>query len=323
MCYVHLTDAQTKKIGAEHTAAEWINLGRQLLNNGTLLLLLTGGEVFVRPDFREIYEAFSEMGFILHIYSNGYLLDEEKIEWLSKRPPMNLRITLYGASNETYERVTGVKNAFDRVMRNIGRLISAQIPLSLAATIISENESDLEAIQKIADDRKLQFIYTDNVLKPVRGASSEAEKLRVGRFEEADDGAEVTRVERMFEVKEGAFERCASENCGFWVTWDGRMTICSFIENPCTYPFEQGFKTAWSQLQEKLGTIKKPAECKDCKYNGFCFSCPGIFASETGYPDRTCENICKRARKIYEKYSISYTEGNRGEKLKDLSDNTT
>lgn len=309
MCYVHLTEAEAEKIGREHSAAEWIRLGRQLSAAGTLMLLLTGGEVFLRPDFREIYEAFSEMGFVLIVYSNGYLLNEETIAWLSKRPPMRFRISMYGASNETYEKVTGVKYAYDKVTGNIEMLLKAGIPLSLSATLIEENVDDFEAIKQFAIYNHLSLVYTGNIVKPVRGAHSEAEKCRLDQIAEKRKslmGHEVQRVDSIYRSGPEAFAKCESRNCGLWVTWDGKMSICAFIEKPCSNPFETGFTTAWDQLQAQLRKVRRPEKCIGCKYDAFCASCPGTFASETGYIDQTCDRICEKARTLYELYSTSY-----------------
>ena len=64
------------------TAEEWIDLSRQARDAGVLYVLLTGGEVFLRSDFRQIYEAISEMGFSVQIYTNGTLITPEIAKWL-------------------------------------------------------------------------------------------------------------------------------------------------------------------------------------------------------------------------------------------------
>jgi MoaA/NifB/PqqE/SkfB family radical SAM enzyme len=96
MCYVHLNEKQIKSIGRELTNEQWLDIARQAKDAGMLYLTLTGGEVFARPGFRELYEKLSEMGFLIYILSNGYLIDEKVIEWLGDRPPSAIRFTLYG-----------------------------------------------------------------------------------------------------------------------------------------------------------------------------------------------------------------------------------
>lgn len=300
MCYVHLSDSEADKLGKEHSAAEWIDIGRQLVKAGTLEVLLTGGEVFYRKDFREIYEAFCEMGLLINIYSNGFLIDDKVLDWMSKKPPARMRITIYGASNETYEKVTGIKNAFDRVSKNIDRIIASGINLGLAATFIAENTADENAIEQFAIDKGLHLVTTDGVQKPVRGAQSEAETARLNKSDVLKEKfASENLLYNFVKIKE-PFDRCKSRQCGYWITWDGKMTICTFIADPCSYPFEKGFEQAWIELQEKLKAVKRPSKCEDCIYEQFCLACPGILASETGSPEQTNDYVCDIARTNYD-----------------------
>ena len=50
MCYVHDSDGTD-----ELSADQWIEIGRQAVEKGMVFLLLTGGEPFLRKDFKEIY----------------------------------------------------------------------------------------------------------------------------------------------------------------------------------------------------------------------------------------------------------------------------
>ena len=68
MCYVHLTEPQIKNIGKELSNEQWLDIARQARDAGMLHLTLTGGEVFVRPGFRELYEQLSQMGFLIEIF---------------------------------------------------------------------------------------------------------------------------------------------------------------------------------------------------------------------------------------------------------------
>ena len=85
MCYVHLQEEQIAGIGRELTNEEWLEIARQARDAGMLYLTLTGGEVFARPGFKELYIELSKMGFLIHILSNGYLIDENVMEWLDRK----------------------------------------------------------------------------------------------------------------------------------------------------------------------------------------------------------------------------------------------
>lgn len=108
MCLVRIGQQEICESGKrERTAEEWIHMAEQVRDAGTLALLLTGGEVMIRPDFCEIYEAISQMGFILTVYTNATMVTDKVMELFRKYPPHKIGVTMYGASNETYAKMCG------------------------------------------------------------------------------------------------------------------------------------------------------------------------------------------------------------------------
>ena len=72
MCLVRVNQNRIRELGfRERTTEEWIHMAEPAAEAGTLNLLLTGGEVLIRPDFCEIYEAIAKMGFLLTVYTNA------------------------------------------------------------------------------------------------------------------------------------------------------------------------------------------------------------------------------------------------------------
>ena len=118
MCYVRKTKAELARLGKrEITADEWIRMGKECRDAGMLYLLLTGGEPFLYPEFRRLYEALHEMGLLLILNTNGTLIDEETVGWLKDRAPSRVNVTLYGASRETYGRVCQNSDGFELAER--------------------------------------------------------------------------------------------------------------------------------------------------------------------------------------------------------------
>lgn len=320
MCYVHLKPEEMKLQGNLRTKEEWINLAKEVRKAGTLFILLTGGEVLTRPDFKEIYEELSKMGFLLTIYTNGYLITEEFAKWLSLNPPMKIRITMYGASNETYEKVTGIKDGYDRVVNSIKILKKYKLPLTLAMTFIKDNVNDEKLVREFAKKENLRLDVTGFVAKSVRGASTNAENARLTSEDVAENmygDEKINRVEKLIDIYEKPTDICRCHNRSYWVSWNGKMTMCGFMNKIYTNPFETSFMEAWMELQDKMDKIKKPEKCKDCKYAAFCRTCPGSLEAETGSPEETCDYICNKAKALYKKYSIQYLKegGNNHEEL--------
>ena len=79
-----------------------------------MFLTLTGGDIFTRKDFLDIYLYAKRKGFIIELYTNGALINDKIVEVFSKYPPLLVDISLYGSCEETYKKVTGVKGLLTR-----------------------------------------------------------------------------------------------------------------------------------------------------------------------------------------------------------------
>ena len=306
MCYVHLNEQQIKSIGCELSNEQWLEIARQARDAGMLYLTLTGGEVFARPGFRELYEQLHQMGFLLQILSNGYLIDERVMEWLGELQPYTLRFTLYGASNETYERVCGVKDGFDRVSHAVDLVTKAGIPFFMVSTLVKENIQDLDAMYRFAAEKNVELKVTPSVVKPVRGATQDAVSHRLDMMigqeralrqmiEEGND--------RLYSPIEHPLDVCGSYRKGFWLTWNGNLQLCSFMSEPAISLIDgRCFTDAWQQMLAELEQLRKPKECQSCQYEGFCARCPGLLTAECGNHSAVSADFCNMTKHVYERY---------------------
>ena len=77
MCYVRRTREQLEADGKGLIDwRDWLSLAKTCADSGMLYLLLTGGEPFLYPHFRELYEALHDAHILLSINTNGSLINE-------------------------------------------------------------------------------------------------------------------------------------------------------------------------------------------------------------------------------------------------------
>ena len=312
MCYVRV-DALPEGTRLR-TAEEWLDLARQAAERGMYSVTLTGGEPLTHPEFAKIYRGLSEMGLLVSVLTNGSLINDDVVALFQELPPTNLRITLYGASDETYERLCGVRDGFDRVMASLRALANAGVPFSLAFTRTRLNEKDEEAVRRIAQALGVPLGVTSDLVPAVRGAASDARELRIPRAERLDgidpDDACDTSVKAAPspaalppDVLEGPFSNCSAYRTAIFVSWDGLMEGCSLMSSVHLRPFEVGFDAAWEGLLAKLGNIRTPERCLSCDHAPYCTACPGRRDAETGDPEGIPETRCREARALRERLS--------------------
>ena len=320
MCYVRMDREQQESIAPLRTAEEWLELGRTAKERGMTYLLLTGGEPFLRPDFRQIMQGLHRMGFVLSINSNGTMIDEKTVEWLKETPPIRINITLYGASDETYGRLCRNPQGFTQVTKAIRLLKEAGILVKLNCSVTPYNAEDLEQIFAFAEKEELVVQATSYMFPPLRRDASKvgwndrfsAEESAIqeawisvyqnGReaylkHMESEEMASLSGdieedcmpVDEEFpgngdsEKKEGERIRCRAGKCSFWVTWDGRFLPCGMLpgENALNV-FEAGFDAAWEQAKAEAAAIRLPVRCSTCSLKDKCRACAAMVYTESG-----------------------------------------
>ena len=301
MCYVHLTPERMHELGRLRTAEEWLDMARQARDAGMVGVTLTGGEVLTRPDFEEIYTGIVEMGLFVSVLSNGSLIDERIVDLFRRMPPSFMRFTLYGASNETYERLCGTSDGFDRVMRGLRLLKEAGVSYNLSMTETNLNVGDFDEVERIARELGTSLIATGTLVGAVRGATNDVRDLRVDQVRLPGDRRSSgtpaqTSATPSRKAEDGPFATCGSYRSSFWLDWNGDMDLCSFMSSCKVRPFEDGFAVAWKNLLEKLELLRLPASCSSCGLLRYCSFCPGIVEAETGSPERKADVLCESAR---------------------------
>ena len=312
MCYVRHSAGDMKQRTKELTAGQWLDLARQAKDSGMVFLLLTGGEVFLRRDFFEIYEPLTRMGLVLTLFTNGTLISNEIAERLAQAPPSRTEVTLYGATAESYEAITGVPGSFAACCSGIEALVSRRVPLGLKTTLTRQNVGDLEAMRKMAHDWGLPFNAAWLVSKRRDGLPSDVSGCRLSAADcvelEATDRAsahEMTEAalrEPLIEENDDNFY-CAAGKAAFVVSPSGEMNACIDLPFPTARPLEIGFGQAWEAVQQFVDSAPPLSdECRRCDTRVFCGRCPPWSLMETGTLTEPVQYWCEIARARKERF---------------------
>ena len=132
----------------------------KLAEKGILFLYFTGGEVFTRKDFNEIWLYAKRKGFVLEILTNASLVSKKTLALFDSYPPAKISVSVYGASEETYQKVTGVKLQYDRVLKNLQAFKEHGLNFEIKFIGMSENIADFYAVKDIADDFGVEFSHS-------------------------------------------------------------------------------------------------------------------------------------------------------------------
>lgn len=324
MCYIRKSPQQVK---AHHRPIlqleDWRRIAREARDSGMLFLLLTGGEPFLWPDFWTLYEELVDMGLLVAINTNGSLIDDAALERLKRRPPRRVNITLYGAGDETYQRLCGAKGVFHKVDRAIRALKEAGIPVKLNCSLTPHNCADLEQMVAYAQSLGLRLDLAAYMFPPIRKDPNAIGTNDRFTPEEAAfwrmKGIRLQSGEESYrsfleQVKQGCAEppgleegcydpvdgriRCRAGSASFWITWDGWLTACGMMPEPKVELHHMDFPEGWHRLTELAAETRLSGVCAKCENRLLCHPCAAMAAAETGSTGGIPQYLCHMAKEM-------------------------
>ena len=286
MCYVHLTPEQMGD-RRELSTEQWIRIIDEAIEHGMLFALLTGGECMLHPGFRRIYTHLKDYGILITVNTNGLLLTDENIAFFRENPPSKLRLTLYGASEDTYERTTG-RRVYGRVIRNIDKLNAAGIRPVVAMSVSKYCYDDVIPMIRIIRGYGLKYTMDMNMIDGDEGTGHRAEDYALSPEQIARKYAEIRQLsgqplyenEPVTEIPplmpdnpESRGMHCGAGRTTYVVRWDGTMVPCFMMDEVGVNAAELGFAAAWAHTARVTKEYPMPVECFSCRFNAVCPSC--------------------------------------------------
>ena len=324
MCYVRKSPSDPVARRGELSAARWKQIADQAVEAGLFYLLLSGGEVFLRPDFLDIYDHLRSLGLSIAINTNASLVTPKIASRLGDFPPDQVSVTLYGASAETYEKVSGSGAGFERTIRGLDLLREYNLNIQVRTTIIQQNYQDLEKIFNIAKGygsnlRVSDYVFTtrdDIGTDPYSVRLSPQEMAKVLRkyyallgLDVSDEPKPVSEVPNASEQIEHAALNyidptyafpCGVAQNSFVISSNGKMLGCLLLNEPAI-PTTDNFINDWNALYEVCKTVPICEECNSCELKRACRACSAKLKGETGSFERKAPYVCELTEQFVKK----------------------
>lgn len=307
-CYLH-----DHHVSEELPLEEIIRIIDILYEKEVLFLTLTGGDVFTRSDFLDIYLYAKKKGFIVELYTNGALIDDKIIQVFSTYPPLLVDISLYGSCEETYKKVTGVSGAFDKILQNIKLLLDAGIRVSLKAPVLNLYYSELPQMKAIAESFGIPFRTGFEVFPSIDNDSS-VQQYAVSlkdalkyEFEEFDKRPRTFGVESDIEfvnlLEARPLFRCKLGRASCAIDFEGKMCPCMSFRHVGQALTLENFDDVWKSFsQYPKMRASESYKCLRCKAYDFCDICPAMMQFVHGDLEHIDEHFCKSAKARYDHY---------------------
>jgi radical SAM protein with 4Fe4S-binding SPASM domain len=309
-CYNNLPMGDRDARRREMSKEEHFRLLDELAEMGTFWLLYTGGEIFARKDFLEIYTYGKKKGFLITLFTNGTIITEQIADYLAEWPPFAIEITLYGSTKETYEALTAVPGSYERCLRGIRLLKERTLPLTLKTVATSINKHEILAMKRFAEEELGVEFKTDGQINPRIDCSQSPLAVRLTPEEvvaldmSAPKGASEYR--RLAQRDLENFPNLAQSDtvyfCGggmnsFAINAYGEMGICVISQQETFSIREAGVKQVWEESLLQLRTRKRTrvTKCAQCRIQSLCGMCPANGELENGDRESPVEFLCQVA----------------------------
>jgi len=260
---------------------------------GCLYLTLTGGDPMIRPDFAEIYRHARELGMVVTVFCNGTLVTDEIIALFQEFPPRKVEISIYGATPETFETVTGVSDSYERAWAGIRRLHTAGIRIGLKTLLLTTNQHEFEAMEAQAAELGVGFRHDAALFPGLSDGSRAPLAFRVSPEEAVRrDVATPERREMWREKIEQTAARpegdrlypCSAGLTSFHADPFGTLSPCLMAIRYQVPTEKHSFREIWTEKLPEIRERKRSRRIESFsgKFRGACAHCPAFNQLETG-----------------------------------------
>lgn len=318
-CYINLPAGDRSAKEKELTLEEIGRIADEAIELGALWVLISGGEPLLREDFAEVYLLLKRKGLLVSVFTNATLIRPEHVELFRKYPPRDIEVSVYGATRETYERVTRRPGSWGAFRRGLSLLEEGGVRVRFKAMALRSNVHELPAMSEFCRTHTKDYYRFDPLLHcRFDGDQARNKEIRAERL----SPEEIVAVEHADAERFGAMEKgcgdlidesfceigcnhlfhCGAGNGSFNVGYDGTFRLCSSLWAPgTTYDLRTGsLKEAWEKVVPRVRDMRSRdpeflESCRKCPIVNLCLWCPAHAHLETGAMDRRVDYFCRVA----------------------------
>ena len=284
-----------------------------LFDVGILFVYFTGGEIFTRKDFLDIYLYAKKKGFLVELLTNISLLDNKILDVFKRYPPATISISVYGASEETYQKVTKSSGNYQKVMQALQLLADAQLHFEIKFIGLKCNLDDFQAVENLARKYKVDFKHSFELFPTLNGDTIPFEYMLTPKeivdFEKKYAITANRWASRCFPSPPSNDKKlfaCDIAQSSFIIDCEGHMEPCNKLRLKKYKILDLGFQPIWEEFAKyKQMEVPVSFQCLSCDVRSICTPCPAENLLTTGRLDIPAEHMCKIAKARVDEFSNS------------------
>ena len=286
---------------------EWERVFDELRDNGCFDITFTGGEIFCRKDAMKIIKLAREKHFLVNLFTNISLLNEEKIKVLKDIYVQGISCTIYSLDPKKHDEITGVPGSLNKTLKNLDLILKHKIDLEVKTILTNVDPTAYNELTEFCQNKGISYLVTSNIWE--RTNNDEQPKLLSLTHRQLEQA--IPAIDRIvdFGRKKVTPESYICNSIKYSVFIDSNLKVY-----PCNNMLvevgdlkkETLYNIWWNS--SKLKHIKSLQwkdckSCRDCDAKDSCDRCAGIIELEEGDMLAKSSEFCKRAMIRYKNAS--------------------
>ena len=290
---------------------------------GNPIIIFTGGEPLMRPDWDDLVSYANDKGLRCVMAPNGTLITAEIARRMKEVGIQRCSISIDGPDAATHDEFRGEKGAFEQALRGIQYLKDAGIEFQINSTVTKSNLHNFKHIFKLAEQLGASAWHIFLLVPTGRGADILAQVITAEEYEtvlnwfydfrkttkmqlKATCAPHYFRVMRQRAKAEGvavtpdtfgldAMSRGCLGGIGFcFISHSGMVQPCGYLDLDCGNVLETPFPEIWANTTwfKKFRDQKAyKGKCGPCEYHKVCGGCRARAYTMSGDPMKP-EPLC-------------------------------
>ena len=292
-CY--LEDRKRQELSLE----EYEALFDELRELGTLHLLISGGEIFHRPDGLDIIRAARQRRFEVRLITHGGHIDEALADELAALKIACVAMSLYAADAAIHDHITKVPGSWERTTQAARHLAARGVPTVLKCVVMKTNPDVVDSMKALAQELGVGVEFSVDI----KGDNTGSDSLMELNLDPEQKVGVLGCIYPALVNRESlaAFSAddytCMAGNASCYISPDGTVQPCLDWTESAGNIRENKFSELWltAPVFVHARTIRRGSfsGCVDCSNHGHCGLCPARSLRETGSPTGTAPSKCR------------------------------
>lgn len=268
-----------------------IDLLNELKLMGTLELLLTGGEIFLRKDIMDIIRHARKIGMRVSLFSNATIVNEDYLRELKDLYIEEFSCTIFSMDADIHDSITGSKGSLYRTLHCMELVKKYGLHGGVKTVVMKKNYDSWKAIYEYCQQNGFNYIAPASIMPKIDGDTSPLafqlnyEEMKSLYEEESKYGLE--EVNRVTEWNAEDYI-CDALQYSVYIDCAGNVYPCNSFYYKVGNIYHTDLRQIWNVSPEHkyvLSLRKKDLiDCHNCHYKQYCAKCPGNSLFENGNP---------------------------------------